>query len=92
MLDNRKPGSIPRSRRMGFSQGDRRKLWPSRQNPGTLWSESSFLRGRVPQNDIPQDRQLYVFDPAALYSILVKDQDLYEEPPTIIRYLIILPL
>ncbi|KAJ7924201.1 cytochrome P450 [Mycena leptocephala] len=30
------------------------------------------------------DRQLYVFDPAALYSILVKDQDLYEEPPTII--------
>ncbi|KAJ7501754.1 cytochrome P450 [Mycena galericulata] len=29
-------------------------------------------------------RQLYVFDPAALYSILVKDQDLYEEPPTII--------
>ncbi|KAJ7227551.1 cytochrome P450 [Mycena rebaudengoi] len=30
------------------------------------------------------DRQLYVFDPAALYSILVKEQDLYEEPPTII--------
>ncbi|KAJ7867267.1 cytochrome P450 [Mycena leptocephala] len=30
------------------------------------------------------DRQLYGFDPATLYSILVKDQDLYEEPPTII--------
>ncbi|KAJ6551032.1 cytochrome P450 [Mycena vulgaris] len=26
-------------------------------------------------------RQLYVFDPAALHSILVKDQDLYEEMP-----------
>ncbi|KAJ7693049.1 cytochrome P450 [Mycena rosella] len=27
------------------------------------------------------DRQLYVFDPVALHSILVKDQDLYEEMP-----------
>ncbi|KAJ7702762.1 cytochrome P450 [Mycena rosella] len=29
-------------------------------------------------------RELYVFDPAALQSILVKDQDLYEEMPEII--------
>ncbi|KAJ6459207.1 cytochrome P450 [Mycena vulgaris] len=28
-------------------------------------------------------RQLYVFDPAALHSIVVKDQDLYEEMPEI---------
>ncbi|KAJ7667274.1 cytochrome P450 [Mycena rosella] len=30
---------------------------------------------------LPKDRQLYVFDPVALHSILLKDQDLYEEPP-----------
>jgi cytochrome P450 len=31
-----------------------------------------------------QDRQLFVFDPASLHSILVKEQDVYEEPPMII--------
>ncbi|KAJ7693060.1 cytochrome P450 [Mycena rosella] len=30
------------------------------------------------------DRQLYVFDPVALHSILVKDQDLYEEMPELV--------
>ncbi|KAJ7802929.1 cytochrome P450 [Mycena leptocephala] len=30
------------------------------------------------------DRQLFVFDPASLHSILVKEQDVYEEPPMII--------
>ncbi|KAJ7678650.1 cytochrome P450 [Mycena rosella] len=32
------------------------------------------------------DRHLFVFDPEALTSILVKDQDLYEEMPQFMRY------
>ncbi|KAJ7629841.1 hypothetical protein B0H17DRAFT_962687, partial [Mycena rosella] len=32
------------------------------------------------------DRGLYVFDPAALHSILIKDQNIYEEMPKFQRY------
>ncbi|KAJ6549730.1 cytochrome P450 [Mycena capillaripes] len=78
VLDNI-PGPSPRSLLTGnLAQFHDPDGWDFHKDIEENYGQVVKIRG------VFGDRQLYVFDPAALYSILVKDQDLYEEPPTII--------
>jgi hypothetical protein len=44
------------------------------------------FRHHITTNSSSQDRELYVFDPAALHNILVQDPDVYEQPPKFLAY------
>jgi hypothetical protein len=44
------------------------------------------FRHHITANSSSQDRELYVFDPAALHNILVQEPDVYEQPPKFLAY------
>lgn len=47
---------------------------------------SFWFRHHITANSSSQDRELYVFDPAALHNILVQEPDVYEQPPKFLAY------
>jgi hypothetical protein len=69
----RKHASNPRSRRMGLPSSPWTALWRSRKDlghPRSMYVLSDL--GEPTLKNHTQERRLYVFDPKALYHILVK--------------------
>ncbi|KAJ7901252.1 cytochrome P450 [Mycena leptocephala] len=83
-LDN-----VPGPPRKSIITGHLTQLHNPEDYPGAFQQELEQKYGQVVKlNGLFGDRQLFVFDPAALESILVKDRDAYRLPPLNTRHML----
>lgn len=77
---------------MGLPQGRRSKLRARCRTKRAIRRECAVhcVTGMTHDARYVQNKILYVYDPLALHSIIVKEQDIYEEPSFLIklRYLL----
>ncbi len=80
----RESETTPGPKRMGLPQQPHRVLPGRSQAIRPAWRTSSCA-ARLPSSLLPQRRMLYVFDPTAMHSIIVKEQYVFEEAEFFIK-------
>ena len=72
---------------MGLPAGARRAIWQAVRYTRAVQCESERVAAqRLPADEVLQSKWLYTYDPRALHSIYVKDQDVFEESEILTTY------